>query len=243
MTITRFTRTAPRRRASCLRCRLCGTGAGHCHHRQPGTVQQRRFRAAASGFPQRRPSTRSTSVRQPRPRSSPSPRAAAGARGFRRFAASDPGATIGTIGAPLMPGMSRSMTFTVDTATNRFFSFASMVVPSNDFFIGNDGAQRYQLFDDQGNLQIASITQRESRRVGCRLRGIRSGPRRPLSARTPLRGRPELRGRVQFRRVRGVQRIDYGGRQRLQQPACRGHRDLPHRLRSGCRARSRRPTR
>ncbi len=76
------------------------------------------------------------------------------------FAAADPGATIGTIGAPLMPGMSRSMTFTVDPAANRFFSFASMVVPSNDFFIGNDGAQRYQLFDDEGNLQIASITQR-----------------------------------------------------------------------------------
>ena len=42
-------------------------------------------------------------------------------------AAADPGATIGTIGAPLMPGMSRSMTFTVDTAANRFFSFAPMV--------------------------------------------------------------------------------------------------------------------
>ena len=76
------------------------------------------------------------------------------------FAAADPGATIGTIGAPLMPGMSRSMTFTVDTSMNRFFTFASMVVPSNDFFIGNDGAQRHELFDAAGNLQITSIMQR-----------------------------------------------------------------------------------
>ena len=64
------------------------------------------------------------------------------------FAAADPGATIGTIGAPLMPGMSRSMTFTVDTAANRFFSFASMVVPSNDFFIGNDSPTAFRAFHD-----------------------------------------------------------------------------------------------
>jgi hypothetical protein len=76
------------------------------------------------------------------------------------FAAADPGATIGTIAGQLRPGNTRSMTFTVDPMANRYFTFASMVVPSNDFFIGNDGPQRYELFDAAGNLQITSITQR-----------------------------------------------------------------------------------
>ncbi len=46
----------------------------------------------------------------------------------------------------------------VDTAQNPFFSFAAMVVPSNDFFIGNDSPTAYQLFDGAGHLQISSIT-------------------------------------------------------------------------------------
>ncbi len=80
------------------------------------------------------------------------------------FAAADPGATIGTIvpnpPGPLLPGASASRVFTVDPAANRFFSFGSMVVPSNDYFIGNDSPTQYMLFDANGNLNISSITQR-----------------------------------------------------------------------------------
>jgi len=76
------------------------------------------------------------------------------------FAVADSGATIGTIAGQLRPLVSRSMTFSVDQWANRHFTFASMVNPNNDFFIGDDGPQRYQLFDGEGNLQITSITQR-----------------------------------------------------------------------------------
>lgn len=73
------------------------------------------------------------------------------------FAAADPTATRGTIGGLRMPGTSASMSFMVDTAINPFFTFASMAVPSNDFFIGNDDAQEYRLFNSAGALQISSI--------------------------------------------------------------------------------------
>lgn len=76
------------------------------------------------------------------------------------FAAADPNAVVGTVGgAPMPPGGIASATFTVDPTTNPFFTFAAMVVPSNDFFIGNDDPQAYRLFDDKGNLLITSITQ------------------------------------------------------------------------------------
>lgn len=75
------------------------------------------------------------------------------------FAAADPTATRGTIGGLLQPGGMQSMSFMVDTALNPYFTFASMVVPSNDFFIGNDSATEYQLFSNGGSqLQISSIT-------------------------------------------------------------------------------------
>jgi hypothetical protein len=76
------------------------------------------------------------------------------------FAAADPTATRGTIGGLLLPGASASLTFDVNTGLNPFFSFAAMVVPSNDFFIGNDNPLR--LFDDAGNLLISSIFQSSS---------------------------------------------------------------------------------
>ena len=76
------------------------------------------------------------------------------------FAAAEPTAVRGTVGGLLTPGATRTMTFSVDPSVNRFFTFAAMVVPSNDFFIGNDSPTRYQLFDAAGNLQITSITQK-----------------------------------------------------------------------------------
>ncbi|WP_310571590.1 spondin domain-containing protein [Gemmatimonas sp.] len=76
------------------------------------------------------------------------------------FAAADPTATRGTIGGLLQPGGTASLDFMVNTGLNPFFSFASMVVPSNDFFIGNDSPIR--LFDATGNLLINSIFQTTS---------------------------------------------------------------------------------
>jgi Spondin_N/PEP-CTERM motif len=73
------------------------------------------------------------------------------------LAAIDPTATRGTIGGLLQPGQSASMSFNVDVGLNRFFSFANMVVPSNDFFLGND--RPLQLFDGNGDLLINSILQ------------------------------------------------------------------------------------
>ena len=73
------------------------------------------------------------------------------------FAAADPTATRGTIGGLLLAGQSASQTFTVDVGLNRFFSFANMVVPSNDFFLGNDAP--LELFGSNGELLQSSIYQ------------------------------------------------------------------------------------
>lgn len=82
---------------------------------------------------------------------------------FPAFAAADPTATLGTVigdpAGPLLPGQSASVDFMVDPTINRFFTFASMVVPSNDHFIGNDDPQAYELFDANGDLNLTSISQ------------------------------------------------------------------------------------
>lgn len=76
------------------------------------------------------------------------------------FAAAEPDAVRGTIGGLLLSGASVQMSFLVDSASQGFFTFASMVVPSNDFFIGNDDPREYALFDANGALQINQITLR-----------------------------------------------------------------------------------
>jgi len=76
------------------------------------------------------------------------------------FAAVDPTATRGTVGGLLLPGATSSLTLRVDTAQNPLFTFAGMVVPSNDFFIGNDNPAEYRVFDATGALAIPSITVR-----------------------------------------------------------------------------------
>jgi hypothetical protein len=78
---------------------------------------------------------------------------------FPAFAAAEPGATLGTVAfAPLQPGGMFMNTFVVDSAMNRYFTFASMAVPSNDFFVGNDDPKEYELFGAGGTQQIMSIT-------------------------------------------------------------------------------------
>jgi hypothetical protein len=77
------------------------------------------------------------------------------------FAAADPTAVLGSTMGPQVPGSSQTTrTFLVDTAVNQYFTFASMVVPSNDLFIGNDDPMEYRLFDDAGNLLLGSIGQK-----------------------------------------------------------------------------------
>ncbi len=77
------------------------------------------------------------------------------------FMAAEPLATRGTVGAggPVLAGVTRTLDLIVDTAVNRFFTFGSMVIPSNDHFIGNDNPTEYQVFDAAGNLLITQISQ------------------------------------------------------------------------------------
>lgn len=53
--------------------------------------------------------------------------------------------------APIGPGGGASTLLSVsDPTMNRFLSFASMVVPSNDFFFGNENPQSYEIFNAAG---------------------------------------------------------------------------------------------
>ena len=64
----------------------------------------------------------------------------------------------GVVGAaPIAPGAEVSQTFTIDTSleNGRYFNYASMVLPSNDTFIGNDEA--IAIFDAAGNFLGANI--------------------------------------------------------------------------------------
>lgn len=70
--------------------------------------------------------------------------------------AADPGATATVIAAgangipPIEPGETGSVTITVDPTSQRFFSFLTMLVPSNDTFLGNDDPMATMLFDMAG---------------------------------------------------------------------------------------------
>lgn len=71
------------------------------------------------------------------------------------FLGSGMGTVEGTIGGgPFGPGTVLTMDFMLDglAATSRYFSFASMVVPSNDAFIGNDNPLAWEIFDAGGNF-------------------------------------------------------------------------------------------
>lgn len=75
------------------------------------------------------------------------------------FAMSASGLVQGTIVAdagipPLAPGETATMIFSLDggLATSRYFSFASMVIPSNDAFIGNDSPMEHRIFADDGTF-------------------------------------------------------------------------------------------
>lgn len=65
-------------------------------------------------------------------------------------------ATVPGPNGPIGPGETASTTFTVDPMSPevRFFSYASMVLPSNDFFVANGDPQAHQVFDDNGRLVV-----------------------------------------------------------------------------------------
>jgi hypothetical protein len=84
-----------------------------------------------------------------------------GSAWFPAFTLAEPNAITGSVGGALLPGMTASSTFTFETtsANNRFFTFANMVIPSNDLFLGNDNPAAFQLFNPDGTLAITTITQ------------------------------------------------------------------------------------
>lgn len=61
--------------------------------------------------------------------------------------------------APIAPGQVASVTLDVNEnlASSRYFSYASMVIPSNDAFFANDDSREHRLFDDQGNFIATSF--------------------------------------------------------------------------------------
>ncbi|MHC4074099.1 MAG: spondin domain-containing protein [Planctomycetota bacterium] len=68
-------------------------------------------------------------------------------------------APAGFAGAPVFdPGDAASMQLTVDSEMNRYMSFVSMIIPSNDAFIGNHNPQGIELFDAAGNFKGKQVT-------------------------------------------------------------------------------------
>ena len=56
-------------------------------------------------------------------------------------------------GAPVFdPGSKSSLTLDVDPMNNAYFSYATMVIPSNDAFVANGDPMAHRLFDDEGNF-------------------------------------------------------------------------------------------
>ena len=61
----------------------------------------------------------------------------------------------GTVGGgPIAPGDMAMMSFTVDSndETSRYFSYASMILPSNDAFVANGNPTIHEVFDEEGNF-------------------------------------------------------------------------------------------
>lgn len=69
------------------------------------------------------------------------------------FSGAGPQTTLASPGGPYTPGASASTTLSVpNPATTRYLSFLAMVVPSNDFFMGNGDPLGIELFDGAGNF-------------------------------------------------------------------------------------------
>ncbi|HEY9097889.1 MAG TPA: spondin domain-containing protein [Thiobacillus sp.] len=60
---------------------------------------------------------------------------------------------------PIGPGERSSLVFNIDgnLATSRYFSYASMVIPSNDAFVANDDPLGHMVFDGSGRFLATSF--------------------------------------------------------------------------------------
>src|SRR5690606_26122234 len=89
-----------------------------------------------------------------------------GSTWFPAFQAAEPnadlGSVVGPVIGPFVPGQSNSALFDIDPM-NRFFTFGTMVVPSNDHFLGNANPMAFEVFDAGGNLLLSSFTEDASR--------------------------------------------------------------------------------
>lgn len=76
------------------------------------------------------------------------------ARDFATLAAGRLDATVAGPNGPLAPGDSAARTFLLDSSDvrDRYFSYASMVIPSNDAFIANGNPMAHPVFDANGNF-------------------------------------------------------------------------------------------
>ena len=74
-------------------------------------------------------------------------------------------ATILGPGGPIAPGETARMTFRLDAraAGSRFFSYAAMVIPSNDAFVASADPTAHAVFDELGNFVGGSFVIRGSR--------------------------------------------------------------------------------
>ena len=70
------------------------------------------------------------------------------------FLASGAGTVDGAVfGSPVIaPGTTATANFQLNPASSQYFSYASMVIPSNDAFIANGNPLAHQIFDDDGNF-------------------------------------------------------------------------------------------
>lgn len=89
-----------------------------------------------------------------------------GSTWFPAFATAEPNANLGSVLGPtippFLPGDIASTLIEVDVA-NRFFTFGTMVVPSNDHFLGNANPTAFEVLDANGDLLLTSITEDASR--------------------------------------------------------------------------------
>jgi hypothetical protein len=89
-----------------------------------------------------------------------------GSTWFPAFQAAEPNANLGSVLGPsippILPGQSSSVEIDVNSS-NRFFTFGTMVVPSNDHFLGNANPTAFEVLDASGHLLLTSITEDASR--------------------------------------------------------------------------------
>jgi hypothetical protein len=114
---------------------------------------------------------------------------------FLNSAAAAQGATLASPDGPLAPGAQATMTFVLagGAAANGYLSYASMFIPSNDAFVGNDDPLAHPLFDADGNFVGADIviTGAQVRDAGTEVNGEVPGNTAALEQAAPDTGESE----------------------------------------------------